>query len=114
MDSDLERIRSKASREPKLRFTSLYHHVTDKEKLLHSYILIESDAAAGVDGVKANEYAEELGSNLEDLSERLGRMGYRPQPVRRTYIPKAGSKKKRPLGIPTVEDKVVQMAVTRV
>jgi len=115
MDSDLARIRSKASSEPDLRFTSLYHHVTDKEELLNSFIRIESGKkAAGVDGVKSDEYAEELQINLTDLSERLGRMGYRPQPVRRTYIAKAGSNKKRPLGIPTVEDKVVQMAVTRV
>ena len=115
MDSDLARIRSKAGSEPKLRFTSLYHHVTDKEKLRGCFVLIESGKkAAGVDGVDSDTYAEELQSNLEDLSERLGRMGYRPQPVRRTYIEKAGSNKKRPLGIPTVEDKVVQMAVTRV
>ena len=115
MDSDLMRIRAKASSEPKLRFTSLYHHVTDKGKLLSSFIQIKSGKkAAGVDGMKSDKYAEDLQSNLENLSERLGRMGYRPQPVRRTYIAKAGSSKKRPLGIPTVEDKVVQMAVTRV
>jgi RNA-directed DNA polymerase len=115
MESDLARIRAKASSEPTLRFTSLYHHVTAKANLLESFVRIESGKkAAGIDGVDTDEYAGELQSNLEDLSERLGRMGYRPQPVRRTYIEKIGSNKKRPLGIPTVEDKVVQMAVTRV
>ena len=114
MESKLTQIRSKASSEPKLRFTSLYHHVTDKGQLLTSYVLIEKDAAPGIDGVTKDKYGENLESNLEDLAERLGRMGYRPQPVRRTYIAKAGSHKKRPLGLPTIEDKVVQMAVTRV
>ena len=114
MESDLTRIRNKAGSEPKLRFTSLYHHVTDKGGLLSSYEQIEPGASPGVDGVTKDKYGEELESNLEDLSERLGRMGYRPQPVRRAYIAKAGSDKKRPLGVPTVEDKVVQMAVTRV
>lgn len=114
MASDLTQIRSKASSEPKLRFTSLYHHVTGKEQLLAGYVLIEPGAAPGVDGVTKDKYGEELESHLEDLAGRLGRMGYIPQPVRRTYIAKAGSDKKRPLGMPTVEDKVVQMAVTRV
>ena len=88
--------------------------MTDKDQLLTSYVLIEKGAAPGIDGVTKDKYGENLESNLEDLAERLGRMGYRPQPVRRTYIAKAGSHKKRPLGLPTIEDKVVQMAVTRV
>jgi len=114
MASDLTRIRSKASSEPKLRFTSLYHHVKDLERLRSCYEQIEPGAAPGVDGVTKDKYGEELESNLADLAERLGRMGYRPQPARRAYIAKAGSNKKRPLGMPTVEDKVVQTAVTRV
>lgn len=64
--------------------------------------------------MKSSGYRANLQSNLADLSGRLRQMGYRPQPVRRTYIAKAGSKKMRPLGIPAVEDKVVQMALTRV
>jgi group II intron reverse transcriptase/maturase len=114
MASDLTRIRSKAGSEPKLRFTSLYHHVKDLERLRSSYEQIEPGAAPGVDGVTKGKYGENLESNLKDLAERLGRMGYRPQPVRRVYIAKAGSNKKRPLGMPTIEDKVVQTAVTRV
>lgn len=114
MASDLTRIRHKAVSEPKLCFTSLYHHVTDLEKLRTCFNAIDPGAAPGVDGVTKEKYGEQVESNLQDLAERLGRMGYRPQPVRRVYIPKTGSQKKRPLGMPTVEDKVVQMAVTRV
>jgi RNA-directed DNA polymerase len=114
MASDLTRIRSKASSEPKLRFTSLYHHVTSLEGLRSCYEQIEPGAAPGVDGVTKDKYGEQLESNLQELAGRLGRMGYRPQPVRRTYIAKAGSLKKRPLGMPTVEDKVVQMAAAHV
>jgi group II intron reverse transcriptase/maturase len=114
MASDLTGIREKAGREPKLRFTSLYHHVSGVEALRESYVRVELDKAPGVDGMTKDEYGEQLQGNLENLSQRLGRQGYRPQPVRRVYIDKAGSRKKRPLGIPTVEDKIVQMAVTRV
>jgi group II intron reverse transcriptase/maturase len=78
------------------------------------YEAIEPDKASGVDGVSKAEYGQALESNLDDLAARLGRLGYRPQPVRRVYIPKAGSDKQRPLGIPCFEDKLVQMAVTRV
>jgi len=76
MASDLTRIRSKASREPKLRFTSLYHHVTDVEQLRACYEQIEPGAAPGVDGVAKDKYGERLESNLQDLAGRLGRMGY--------------------------------------
>jgi group II intron reverse transcriptase/maturase len=114
MATDLGRIRLKAISQPQLQFTSLYHHVTDVDQLRSCFNEIEKDAAAGIDGVDKKQYGEKLESNLEDLAERLKRMGYRPQSVKRVYIPKAGSTKRRPLGIPTIEDKVVQMAVTRV
>ncbi len=114
MARDLTRIGSKARREAKTRFTSIYHYVTDLEHLGTCYKRLGKGKAPGIDGVSKEEYGRGLGRNLQDLSERLGRMGYRPKPVRRCYIPKAGGKKKRPLGIPCFEDKVVQMAVTRV
>jgi group II intron reverse transcriptase/maturase len=75
---------------------------------------MEKGSAPGVDGVTKEEYGERLEGNLQELSDRLGRLGYKPKPVKRVYIPKPGSQKKRPLGLPCFEDKVVQMALTRV
>lgn len=114
MENDLLRIRKKAEGEPELRFTTLYHHVTRKENLTACFNEIEPGAAPGVDGVTKDKYGEQLESNVNQLSERLARMGYRPQPVRRVWIPKPGTTKKRPLGVPAIEDKVVQAALTRV
>jgi group II intron reverse transcriptase/maturase len=114
MASDLGRIKLKAISDTKLRFTSLYHHVTDLDNLRACFEAIDKGAAPGVDGVSKEKYGEKLEGHLQDLADRLKRMGYRPQAVRRVYIPKAGSRKMRPLGMPTIEDKVVQMAVTRV
>ncbi|WPL22770.1 reverse transcriptase domain-containing protein [Thiorhodovibrio frisius] len=67
-----------------------------------------------MDGVTKEGYGLELEANLADLSGRLKRMGYHPQPKRRSYIPKAGSEKGRPLGISCFEDKLVELAVKRV
>ncbi len=114
MTRDQTRIGKKARENPKERFTSIYHYVTDEGNLRASFERLERGKAPGVDGVTKEEYGENLEAKLKGLAERLGRMGYRPQPVKRAYIPKAGSKKKRPLGIPCFEDKVVQMAVVRV
>src|SRR6516162_2685786 len=114
MTSDLTRIRDKAGREPKACFSSIYHYVSDPRYLLSAYEKLERGKAPGVDGVTVEDYGRELVPKILDLAKRLGRLGYRPQPVRRHYIPKIGSRKKRPLGIPCTEDKVVQMAVTRV
>jgi RNA-directed DNA polymerase len=114
MARDLTRIKEKARGSPRERFTSIYHFVTDREHLRACYEAIEPDKASGVDGVTKAEYGQALERNLDDLAARLGRLGYRPQPVRRVYIPKAGSDQQRPLGIPCFEDKLVQMAVMRV
>jgi group II intron reverse transcriptase/maturase len=97
-----------------MRFTSIYHFVTDRDHLRACYEGIDPDKATGVDGITKAEYGKELESNLDNLTARLGRLDYRPQPVRRVYIPKAGSNKKRPLGILCFEDKLVQSALARV
>jgi RNA-directed DNA polymerase len=75
---------------------------------------LREDAAADIDNVTKKEYAENLDANLSNLIERLQRMAYIPQPVRRKYIPKPGSAKQRPLGIPSFEDKLVQAGLVRI
>lgn len=114
MSTDLTRIRGKARRQPGLVFTSLYHHVTDLDNLRSCYEALDGDKAVGVDGVTKEQYGEDLEENLQGLSDRLKRMGYHPQPRRRSYIPKPGSEKGRPLGISCFEDKIVELAVKRV
>jgi len=95
-------------------FTSLYHHVTDIDNLRDCYHELAGKKAAGIDGVSKEAYGGKLDDNLQSLSERMKRMGYRPKPKRRTYIPKPGSKKGRPLGISSFEDKIVELATKKV
>jgi RNA-directed DNA polymerase len=114
MERDLTRIGEKARREPETRFTSIYHYVTDEGNLHASFRDLKAGKAPGIDGVEKKEYAKDLEKNITDLSQRLARMGYRPQPALRVYIPKPGSEKKRPLGVPCTEDKLVQRALARV
>jgi group II intron reverse transcriptase/maturase len=113
MATDLTRIGEKARREPELVFTSLYHHICDVDNLRACYDALKADKAVGVDGVTKAEYGENLEENLRDLAARLSRMGYRPGPKRRSYIPKPGSAKGRPLGISNFEDKIVELATKR-
>ena len=114
MGTDLKRIGEKAREEPGLVFTSLYHHVTDVDNLRACYEALPKDRAVGVDGVTKEQYGEQLEENLQRLSERLRRRGYRPQPKRRSYIPKPGSEKGRPLGVSCFEDKLVELSLKRV
>jgi group II intron reverse transcriptase/maturase len=111
--SALERVRQAARREKKQRFTALLHHVYDIERLRTAYLALERDAAAGVDGETWRHYGEGLENNLQSLSERLKRGAYRAKPVRRVFIPKADGRQ-RPLGVPALEDKIVQRAVVEV
>ena len=113
MATDLTRIGEKARRDTTLVFTSLYHHICDEENLRVCYGTLGANKAPGVDGVTKKQYGENLDVNLRDLSARLKRMGYRPGPKRRSYIPKAGQTKGRPLGISNFEDKLVEQAVKR-
>ena len=114
MSPNLERISLKARANPDLVFTSLYHHIADIEHLRTCYQLLKGTKAVGVDEVTKSMYANDLEANLQDLSVRLKRMGYRPQPKRRVYIPKPGSETGRPLGISSFEDKIVELATKRV
>jgi RNA-directed DNA polymerase len=114
MARDLTRIGERARQEPEARFTSIYHYVTDLEHLHACYAALPADRAAGVDGVGKEEYGQTLEAKLSELSAKLGRMGYRPQPVKRVYIPKPGTTKQRPLGVLCFEDKLVEAALVRV
>jgi RNA-directed DNA polymerase len=113
--SALERVRQAASKDKKQRFTALLHHIYDVERLRTAYLAIKKDAAAGVDGETWEHYGENLEANLQDLSHRLKRGAYRARPVRRVYIPKVGKPGElRPLGVPALEDKIVQRATVEV
>ena len=96
----------------KVRFTALMHHIT-VDLLRLSYASLKKGAAAGVDGVTWEQYGTELESRLKVLHERIHRGGYRAQPSRRKYIRKDDGRQ-RPLGIATVEDKIVQQAVVTI
>jgi group II intron reverse transcriptase/maturase len=89
------------------------HHVYNVDRLRSAYLALKRDAAAGVDGETWRHYGEALEENLQDLSGRLKRGAYRAKPVRRAYIPKADGLL-RPLGVPTLEDKIVQRSVAEV
>jgi group II intron reverse transcriptase/maturase len=114
MSTNLSRIGEKARKEPDLVFTTLYHHVTDVDNLRACYDALPAGKAKGVDGVSKEQYGEKLMKNLEELSSRLKDMSYRPQPKKRSYIPKPGSAKGRPLGISSFEDKLVELSAKRV
>lgn len=113
LQSALERIRQAAAGDKKLRFTSLWHHVYNIERLREEYYNIKRQASAGVDDQTWQEYGQDLEGNLQDLSSRLRRGAYRARPVKRVYIPKPDGRK-RPIGITTIEDKIVQRATTTI
>lgn len=113
VETKLLRITEKAKKGPKFQFTSLFH-LMDRELLRQCFVKLKRDRAAGIDEVTKEEYGKDLESNLTHLVERLHRMAYIPQPVRRVYIPKPGSDKQRPLGIPCLEDKLVQAGMVRI
>src|SRR5262245_32243219 len=113
LPSALERVGQAARQDRKVRFTALLHHIYDVDRLRRAYQATEHDAAAGVDGETWQHYGENLKENLEDLSGRLARGAYRAKPVRRAYIEKADGRK-RPLGVPVLEDKIVQRSAVEV
>ena len=109
MSTGLQRVAERARRNPHERQFALAHLI-DVDALGRAYSKLRKDAAVGVDGVTKEEYGEDLEDNLQALHSRLKAGRYRHQPIRRVYIPKADGKK-RPIGISTVEDKLVQKAV---
>ena len=111
--SALERVRQAASKDKEVRFTALLHHIYNLETLRMAYFCLKKEAAPGVDGETWRHYGETLEDNLQDLSHRLKRGAYRAKPVRRAYIDKSDGRK-RPLGVPVLEDKLVQRATVEV
>ena len=114
MSTQLDRITRKAKSEPKLRFTSLAHLLTP-EFLTETWKQINRRGASGVDGETAKEFERDLDTRVQELCERLKQGTYKAPPVRRVEIPKGpGKEGTRPLGIPTVEDRLLQRSVARI
>jgi group II intron reverse transcriptase/maturase len=111
MKTELERIRQLATDNPDRKQQTLIHLV-NVETLKGVHGRQDKNKAYGVDKVTKAEYEENLDENLKDLIARMKQFSYRPQAVRRTYIPKDGSDKMRPLGVPAYEDKLVQGAMS--
>ena len=107
MATKLSFISKRAREDKRMSFNNLMHLVNERN-LHECFARLKKDKAPGVDSLTLEEYGENLKENVESLVYRMRRLSYRPQPVRRVYIPKAGGKH-RPLGIPAVEDKLVQI-----
>jgi RNA-directed DNA polymerase len=112
MSQSLDRVRQAAGQRKKERFTALFHHIS-VDTLRTAFYALQRKAAPGVDGVTWRDYEADLERKLEDLHGRVHRGAYRPQPSRRTFIPKADGKQ-RPLAIAALEDKIVQGATVMV
>jgi retron-type reverse transcriptase len=112
MTTKLDRIAAKAKSDKKLRFTSLAHLLTP-DFLIETWKQMNRKGASGVDGETTKEFESDLEARVLRLCERLKARQYRPPPVRRVEIPK-GDGRTRPLGIPTVEDRLMQRAVARI
>ena len=111
METKLIRIAQIAKESSKEVFTSLYHHLNE-EMFVKCHQELKGDKAVGVDKITKANYAENLAENIHHLVEALKRHSYKPQPVRRVYIPKG--KDRRPLGIPSYGDKIVQLGLTKI
>jgi RNA-directed DNA polymerase len=113
MQTSLLAIANKAKDRKHYRFLNLYRLIGDENFLLDCWRDIRKDAAYGVDRIRADQYSENLINNVRELIERIKRKSYRARLVRRHYLPKPDGSR-RPLGIPVVEDKLLQLAVTRI
>lgn len=113
METKLVRIAELAKAEPKMKFTSLAH-LMNENNLKQCHHELPSKKAPGINATTKEEYELDLDRNISSLVKRMKSMSYRPTPVRRTYIGKPGTSKKRPLGIPEHEDKVVQRAISKI
>ncbi len=113
MTPDLEQFTRLAQANPQMEFNALMGLVFRPAGLLDSFRRLAGNKAAGVDGLKKADYAVGLEERITDVAERLRRLGYRPHPLRRVYIPKAQGGR-RPLGIPAFEDRIVQDRLSQI
>lgn len=111
MSKEIDRIRNMSKEYQKVD-TVMY--ALNKENLKTSAMRMGRNKAVGIDNVTKQEYIEKLDENIEKLIINMKKMSYKPKAVRRVYIPKVGSDKKRPLGIPAIEDKIVQDVMTQI
>ena len=112
MQTKLNHISNLAKRDEKCRLSNVAC-LLNEENLSECFRMLKKGKASGVDGVSVEEYERELKPNLKSLVSRMKAQAYKPQPVRRSYIAKANGKM-RPLGIPAVEDKIVQRGIARI
>jgi group II intron reverse transcriptase/maturase len=113
LHEQLLRVRQKAATDKQVQFNTLWHHVYDHDRLAETFFRLRKDGATGVDEVDWHTYEANLEANIRDLSARLKRGAYHAKPVRRAYILKMDGKR-RPLGITTLEDKLVQRTTAEV
>jgi RNA-directed DNA polymerase len=114
MDTKLCLITQRSARDPKARFDALMHHINEGS-LAESFHSLDGRKAVGVDGIRKEDYARNLDSNLKTLVSSMKSMSYRPRPAREKLIPKEGkSGKTRPLGIGCLEDKMVQKCFAQI
>jgi RNA-directed DNA polymerase len=112
METQLTLLSQIAQRDKQVKLMNLIR-LLNEENLKDCFYQLQKNKAVGVDGVTFQEYESNLERNLQDLVNRLKSWSYHPKPVRRVYIPKSNGKW-RPIGIPSLEDKIVQMAVKRI
>lgn len=113
METKLQRIAETARTKPNEKFTSLIHLINE-DTLKTCHREMDKGKAAGVDDMTKEEYDFNLDANVKDLVGRMKRQAYKPQSVKRVYIPKVGTDKMRPLGIPAYEDKLVQGVLAKI
>lgn len=111
-ETKIRHIMKVAQDKPNYKFTTLVH-LLNEEYLANCYADLKNKRGSGTDGISVGEYGKNIGKNIENLVSKMKRMSYRPQPVRRIYIPKDNGKT-RSIGIPTVEDKILQLGITKI
>jgi len=112
LETKLTRITELAKQKPRVKLQTLIHAI-DEESLKAAHSALSTGKASGVDAMTKEKYGEKLQENITDLLARMRRQAYRPQAVKRVYIPKSDGKK-RPLGIPSYEDKLVQRTLNEI